>query len=134
MKNSFRMLNEGSLLAILFITLFYNLSSSFFFNTDYTRDLYRVLNITQGHPTLIGPPLSVGIFSAPYYYYFILPSLLLSGYSPYAYLIFNAIIFLAGIIIISILLSKRGKVLPILGMILLPVLSIKISSLYHPFR
>ena len=111
---------QAFFLIVVLALIFLKLTTSYFFNTDYTRDLYRVLNITQGHPTLIGPPLSVGIFSTPYYYYFILPSLLLSGYSPYAFLIFNAIIFLAGIIIISILLSKRGKVLPILGMILSP--------------
>ena len=111
---------QAFFLIVVLVLIFLKLTTSYFFNTDYTRDLYRVLNITQSHPTLIGPPLSVGIFSTPYYYYFILPSLLLSGYNPYAFLIFNAIIFLAGIMVISILLSKNGRVLPILGMILSP--------------
>src|SRR3989344_2391006 len=50
--------------------LSYKLTSSFNFHPDFARDIYDMLAIIQGNPTLIGPKLSLGgIYSGPYYYY-----------------------------------------------------------------
>jgi hypothetical protein len=114
-----RLLLIAFLIPVSFI-LFFRLTSSYNFNTDYTRDLYRVLNISKGHPTLIGPPLSIGIFSAPYYYYFILPALLLSGVNPNAFLIYNAVLFFCGVTVLGLIISRKWGILPLYGLVLSP--------------
>lgn len=69
------------------------LTTSFAPDTDFTRDLYRVYQISQGKLSLIGPPLTVGLFSGPYYHYLFVPALVLSRLSENSFLFFNSFLF-----------------------------------------
>ncbi len=58
------------LLAIIFFVYFYNLLVSYQPEHDFGRDMNDILDICQGHFTLLGPKLSFGgLHIAPYYYY-----------------------------------------------------------------
>jgi hypothetical protein len=72
-------------LGLLFLTLYwYRLPQSLSINTDYGKDIYAIAKIATGHFSLLGPALSVGIFAGPYYYYLMVPALLLTHLNPYA--------------------------------------------------
>jgi hypothetical protein len=82
------------LFAIFSYVLFsFHLVNSFVINTDYGRDLYVVAQILKGSVTLIGPALSSGFYSGPYYYYLWVLPLAVSHWSPNSILYSNAFIF-----------------------------------------
>jgi hypothetical protein len=105
---------------LVFLIIFFRLFSSYFFNTDYARDLYQIIHIAQGHPTLIGPWLSAGFFTPPTYYYFFLPPLIFSGFNAFAPLVANALLFVMGIGILTVSLFRRGSSWAVLGLLLSP--------------
>jgi hypothetical protein len=84
----------GSLIIIfIFILYCYRLPQSLSVNTDYAKDVYAIAKMSQGHFTLLGPALSAGIFAGPYYYYLMLPGLVLSGLNPYSLALTGALLF-----------------------------------------
>jgi hypothetical protein len=53
-----------------------------------------MIKIAQGHLTLLGPKLSLGgIYAGPYYYYFFVPILILSGFNVFSIVYLNAFLF-----------------------------------------
>lgn len=76
------------------LTLFlYKIQSSYYFDSDFGRDLMWMYDILHGKITLLGPKLSFGGYHVgPYYYYLFAPFLFLSSFLPHGVLIANAII------------------------------------------
>lgn len=79
---------------VSFFILTYRLTASFIFHPDFARDMFDITRISQGKFMLIGPKLTFGgIYSGPYYYYLLLPALLLSNYNISAVLFLNTFLF-----------------------------------------
>jgi hypothetical protein len=89
--------NFAFLLALAFLFFrFYNIRDSLLFINDMGRDFLVLLDWTQtGKPPLLGPQTSALPFNqSAWYFYLFYPFYLLSGRSPYATLITNAVIYL----------------------------------------
>ncbi len=97
--------------AILFI-FSYKLFSSFNFHPDFARDIYDMLTIIQGKPSLIGPKISFGgFYQGPYYYYLFLPIFFLTRLNINSLLIFNLILFLLGLAFFYLKIKHKYGVL-----------------------
>src|SRR3989338_2017392 len=93
--------------------LSYKLTSSFNFHPDFARDIYDMLAIIQGNPTLIGPKLSLGgIYSGPYYYYFFVPIFYLSNLNIDSLLMFNTLLFVFALMFFYKSALKKHPILP----------------------
>lgn len=104
------------LTSILFFIFFFRLTDSFRmppmynYDSDFGRDLLVMEKINQGKFTLVGPQFSfAGLRLSPYHFYLFAPFLLIGDYRMVIYA--NALIFLAGLILVFILLSKKTNVL-----------------------
>lgn len=71
-------------LAVSVFTHFYRIDKTFIFNNDEGRDALIAFRMIQTKsPVLLGPETSVGnMYLGPFYYYLMVPSLILSGLSP----------------------------------------------------
>jgi hypothetical protein len=98
-------------IVLLSIVYCYKLSSTFYPDSDYTRDLYQIALCSLYKPTLVGPALRAGFFSGPYYYYFSVPALVLSGLSSDALVYFNALIFAFSLLVVYKITKKISSVL-----------------------
>lgn len=74
----------------------WKLPTSFFWNSDWTRDLYDMVRMARGDFQIVGPALSGGLFAGPYYYWTLLPFLVLSGMNEQVVLLGNAMLFAVG--------------------------------------
>jgi len=83
---------------IIFSIIGFRLNDALIFHSDFARDLFEILKISQGHFTLLGPKLSFGgLYPAPYYYYLFVPVFLLSGFKIMSIVYFNALLFVLAI-------------------------------------
>lgn len=99
------------LVFLVFLGIYtFKLPSSFYPDTDFTRDMYEMIKIAQGKMTLIGPALRVGIFAGPYYYYLFTPILAMSHCDTNFVLYFNAFLFAAALVY---LYWKIPKIYPV---------------------
>ena len=93
------MLNKKILLSLLaglfaFLLIIYKINYSLIFHSDFARDLFNILKISQGNHTLLGPKLSFGgLYPASYYFYLFVPIFLLSGFKIMSLVYFNALLF-----------------------------------------
>jgi 4-amino-4-deoxy-L-arabinose transferase-like glycosyltransferase len=98
------------ILALLvgFFARTYRLADTFDFNGDLGRDALVAKRIIVDHKlTLIGPRASGGDFYlGPFYYYFIIPSLLLAGFSPLGPVYLTVAINLLTIVLVYFVSSK----------------------------
>src|SRR3989338_11206239 len=79
---------------IVFIIITFRLNDSLIYHSDFARDLFEILKISQGNQTLLGPKLSFGgLYTASYYYYLFVPVFLLSGFKIMSLVYFNALLF-----------------------------------------
>lgn len=87
---------------------FYKVSQTFMFEGDQGRDALVVYDLLKNfNPIAIGPVTSVGnMYLGPFYYYFMAPWLLLSGFQPIGPVIGVALMSILTIIIIYILGRK----------------------------
>ncbi|MBI2600765.1 hypothetical protein HYW42_02325 [Candidatus Daviesbacteria bacterium] len=134
-------------ITVFFLTIIiiytYNLPNAFLLTTDFGRDMYHSLRITQADLVLIGPKMNFGgYYAGPYFYYLLAPVLLLSNYSIGAVLYSHAILFSIAVSFLYITISKKIGVwqatLACLTIVLLPffVLSARHPSngyTYFPF-
>lgn len=96
-----------SIFCLTFLLYWYKLPQSLIVNTDYGKDIYAVAKLSKGNFTLLGPALSAGIFAGPYYYYLMLPSLVLSNLSPYSFAFTGAVLFSASLAIVFMIFFQR---------------------------
>ncbi len=83
---------------IAFFIFVFSLKESFIFHSDFARDIYGILKISQGNLTLLGPKVSFGgLYTAPYYFYLFVPAYILSGLNISGILYFNALLSAAAI-------------------------------------
>lgn len=93
------MLNKNILLTILvgliaFLIFIYKINDSLIFHSDFARDLFNILKISQGNHTFLGPKLSFGgLYPASYYFYLFVPIFLVSGFKIISLFYFNALLF-----------------------------------------
>jgi len=92
---------------VSFILYWYKLPDSLTINTDYGKDLYNIAKLFRGNFTLLGPALSAGIFAGPYYYYLMLPSLVISSLNPYSIALTGSILFSASVGILYLIFAKK---------------------------
>lgn len=72
----------------------YRLIPSYFFDSDFARDLSEIFDIAQGKFKLIGPNSSFGgLQTGPYYYYIFVPVFLLTGLNINSVLLMNALLY-----------------------------------------
>jgi hypothetical protein len=94
-------------LVVLFIICF-EINKSLIFHSDFARDLFNILKISQGNHTLLGPKLSFGgLYPASYYFYLFVPVFLLSGFNIMSIVYFNAFLFALSISYFFINASKK---------------------------
>ena len=102
----------AAIFLVSFLIYSYKLPSSYTFNTDIARDADEMIQVAQGRLTLIGPMLNFGGFHAgPYYYYLFAPILLISKFNLDFVLIFNALLFSAGLVYLFKKISKKYSML-----------------------
>lgn len=78
----------------VFFIISFKISDSLIFHSDFARDLFNILKISQGNHTLLGPKLSFGgLYPASYYFYLFVPVFLLSGFNIMSLVYFNAFLF-----------------------------------------
>lgn len=125
--------------AVVIILLFgywyaYNLPGRTTFIGDFSRDLYDLLQMSQGHFRLIGPKLSFGgLYSGPWYYYLFLPVYWLAGRSIDAVLYFNVFLHLASLYFCFWLINQRyGSIKAYLFLLVLATLPLLIFSAQNP--
>ncbi len=54
----------------VFFLVSFKIEESLIFHSDFARDLFNILKISQGNHTLLGPKLSFGgLYPASYYFY-----------------------------------------------------------------
>lgn len=81
------------IVVIGFLIFVYRLNDSLIFHSDFARDLYEILKISQGNLTLLGPKVSFGgLYTAPYYFYLFVPIYVLSGFNLMGIVYFNALL------------------------------------------
>lgn len=92
----------------LFILFTFQLDKSLIYHSDFARDLYEILKISQGNHTLLGPKLSFGgLYTASYYYYLFAPVFLLSGFNIISVFYFNALLFILAVYYFFINVSRK---------------------------
>ena len=78
----------------VFFLISFKINSSLIFHSDFARDLFEILKISQGNHTLLGPKLSFGgLYPASYYFYLFVPAFLFSGFNIMSLVYFNAFLF-----------------------------------------
>ncbi len=78
----------------VFFLVSFKIEESLIFHSDFARDLFNILKISQGNHTLLGPKLSFGgLYPASYYFYLFVPAFLLSGFNIESIVYFNAFLF-----------------------------------------
>lgn len=93
---------------IVLVVIIFRINYSLVFHSDYARDLYNILKISQGDHTLLGPKLSFGgLYTASYYYYLFVPIFLLSGFQIISTVYFNALLFVIAIFYFFISALKK---------------------------
>ena len=79
---------------VVFFIISFKISDSLIFHSDFARDLFNILKISQGNRTLLGPKLSFGgLYPASYYFYLFVPAFLLSGFNILSLVYFNTFLF-----------------------------------------
>ena len=107
-KKHFNVLAALLLFLFSFSLYAYKLKSSHIYHTDIARDADEMIQLSQGHFTLIGPKLNFGgLYAGPYYYYLFAPILFLSNYNLNSVLIFNALLFSIALIYFFKKISKK---------------------------
>ncbi len=104
----------------------YRLPQSLYINTDYGKDLFAIAKISRGHFSLLGPVLSAGFFAGPYYYYLMVPALLLSGFNPYALAATSVVLFSSSLAAAFYFFSRKFSLVSSV----LAVLALGISPLF----
>jgi len=93
---------------IVFSVIIFRINDSLIFHSDFARDLFNILKISQGDQTLLGPKLSFGgLYTASYYYYLFVPVFLLSGFKIMSIVYFNALLFVLAIFYFFINACKK---------------------------
>jgi len=93
---------------VISIIITFRLNDSLIFHSDFARDLFNILKISQGNQTLLGPKLSFGgLYTASYYYYLFVPVFLLSGFKIMAITYFNALLFVLAVFYFFIKAVKK---------------------------
>ncbi|EKE14568.1 MAG: hypothetical protein ACD_12C00421G0004, partial [uncultured bacterium] len=93
---------------IVLIIVAFRINDSLIYHSDFARDLFNILKISQGDHTLLGPKLSFGgLYTASYYYYLFVPVFLLSGFQIMSTVYFNASLFVLAIFYFFISARKK---------------------------
>lgn len=97
----------SSVLFFTKITSGYRMPASYNYDSDFGRDMLKMEEISQGKFTLVGPQLSIaGLRLAPYHFYLFAP--LLKIFNDYRAVVYaNAVIFIAGFLILYHILKNR---------------------------
>ncbi|MFA5770282.1 MAG: hypothetical protein WC894_02195 [Patescibacteria group bacterium] len=112
---------------IVFFVIIFRINDSLIFHSDFARDLFNILKISQGDHTLLGPKLSFGgLYTASYYYYLFVPVFLLSGFQIMSTVYFNALLFVLAIFYFFINASKKYS----LWKVMMASLSISIIPIF----
>lgn len=93
---------------IVLVIMTFRLNDSLIFHSDFARDLFNILKISQGDQTLLGPKLSFGgLYTASYYYYLFVPVFLLSGFKIMSIVYFNVLLFVLAVFYFFIKAVKK---------------------------
>lgn len=132
-RGHFRLfLTIGIFLSLCAVYLF-KLNLSFHVNSDFGRDIFEMQKIIGGDFTLIGPMLSVGLFSSPLYFYFYAPILAIFQQNPWAIIYANAIIFSLSFSLMFYFLSyKRNLINTFFFVLIIALLPQTIYSARYP--
>jgi len=119
---------------IVFIIITFRLNDSLIFHSDFARDLFEILKISQGNQTLLGPKLSFGgLYTASYYYYLFVPVFLLSGFKIMSIFYFNALLFVLAILYFFVKAIKKYSLWKVtMASILFAIIPIFLFSSRNP--
>lgn len=117
-----------------YLLFIYKIDSSTIYHSDFARDLYEILKISQGNLTLLGPKLSFGgLYTAPYYFYLYVPVFILTGFNLFSIPVFNAFLFSLAIGYFSKkTVEKYGPLKGILATILISTTTLIIFASRNP--
>lgn len=125
-----------SLLLPIVLLYLYRVVVSYPFDSDFGRDLYDMLSITQGDLRLLGPKLSFGgIHTGPYYYYLFAPLLIVWPDHPEVIVIANAVLAWFAILIIFWLFVRvwrAPKICALLGVYFIATIPAILFSARQP--
>lgn len=127
------------IISLIILISFYVLSSyklvdSFNLTSDFGRDLYNIIRISQGEAILIGPKMNLGgYYSGPYYYYLFAPILFLTRFDQSSVLLFNCFLFALGAAVCFFISSQKLGVLKSLTLTAsLSLLPLYLQSSHYP--
>lgn len=82
------------LILISFVIYSFNLPQSFVFTSDFGRDMYQTIKITQADLVLVGPKMNLGgYWAGPHLYYLLAPSLIIGRFDISNVLYFHTLLF-----------------------------------------
>lgn len=127
--------NVGAILLFLVLTCLYNyrLFESMNMDSDFARDLYAILKLARGDLSLLGPPLTGGVFAGPWYYYIFVPALVLGRLDPNLVLIANSLFFAMSILLFYVTLSNIwGIRIALFSSLILGLSNVFLEASRHP--
>jgi hypothetical protein len=127
-NNALRLILTASLFLFLGVIYTSGLNTSFIVNSDFGRDIFEMQKIINGDFTLIGPMLSVGIFTSPLYFYLYAPVMAVFHHSPITIVYANAILFSFTFSLLFYLLSKKQN--PIVAFLIMLTLALLPQTIY----